>query len=137
LKGTPLNTETKAMEPQKRINKPKKPRKEAKLTPVHRELNTRPKACAKPLWAIKQKLWQVNSLKSLEILRIRRVCVSLPTDFTVWCGADFVSRQVCAFVFLFLAHLQSKRHFQNAIDHEAAKQSPSNAHDSTDDLRAK
>jgi hypothetical protein len=30
------------MEPQKRINKPKKLWKEAKLTPVHRELNTRP-----------------------------------------------------------------------------------------------
>jgi len=28
------------MEPQKRINKPKKLWKEAKLTPVHRELNT-------------------------------------------------------------------------------------------------
>jgi hypothetical protein len=53
------------MEPQKRINKPKKPRKEAKLTPVHREQNTRLQASAKALWAIKQKVWQVNSLKGL------------------------------------------------------------------------
>jgi hypothetical protein len=65
LKGTPVNTETKAMEPQKRINKPKKLLKEAKLTPVHRELNTRLKTSANTLWATKQGVWQVNSLKGL------------------------------------------------------------------------
>jgi len=43
------------MEPQKRINKPKKLWKEAKLTPVHRELNTRSRSVCEAIMGHKTK----------------------------------------------------------------------------------